>query len=220
MRIRLLVTGFGPFPGAAANPTQAALRLLARDHARAFARRGVELRTAVLPVVYEGAQARVAALVADFAPHAILHLGLAGRRARLTLEARAINRMSLLAADASGARASQRQLEPGGPDARRARAPLPVMLAALRAQGLACALSQDAGAYLCNQTLYASLRGPVPAVAFLHLPRPCPAARPLAKTGRQRGRPAFDLNDLALAAAICARGLHGYVCGVGSGENT
>ena len=211
MRIRLLVTGFGPFPGAAANPTQAALRLLARDHARAFARRGVELRTEVLPVVYEGAQARVAALVADFAPHAILHLGLAARRPRLTLETRARNRLSLLHPDAQGRRAATRLLEPGGPAARPARAPLAPMLAGLRRAGFPCALSNDAGDYLCNQTFHASLGEPAPAVAFLHLPRPRRADRP--KRRRRTARRAVLLAGQARSAAITALVLSRYICG-------
>jgi pyroglutamyl-peptidase len=224
MPVRILVTGFGPFPGAAANPSQAVLRLLARDHARALARAGIDLRLACLPVVHAGAQARLEALRARHKPHAVLHLGLAARRRRLTLEARACNRMSLLSADASGARAGARLLEPGGPAARRARAPLPHMLAALRTRGLAAALSQDAGAYLCNQTLYASLMGPIPAAAFLHLPRPRPPGRPKLKASlkasRRRKHFSLDINDLTLAAAVCARELRQYICGSITGENT
>jgi pyroglutamyl-peptidase len=224
MPVRILVTGFGPFPGAAANPSQAVLRLLARDHARALARAGVDLRLACLPVVHAGAQARLEALRARHKPHAVLHLGLAARRRRLTLEARASNRMSLLAADASGARAGERLLEPGGPAARRTRAPLPHMLADLRGRGLAAALSQDAGAYLCNQTLYASLMGPIPAAAFLHLPRPRPSGRRKnkAKLKKVSAKRYFspDINDLTLAAAVCARRMRQYICGCNTGENT
>ncbi|HEY8580591.1 MAG TPA: pyroglutamyl-peptidase I, partial [Beijerinckiaceae bacterium] len=86
MTIKILVTGFGAFPGAPANPTTAILKRLERDHRRSLALAGVELRTAVLPVVYEGAEARAAAAVDD--ADAVLHLGLAGRRRALTLEAR------------------------------------------------------------------------------------------------------------------------------------
>ncbi len=214
MPVRILVTGFGAFPGAAANPSQAVLRLLARDFARAFARAGLELRTACLPVLHEGAQARVAALTAQHRPDAILHQGLAARRASLSLEARACNRMSLLHADSSGARARQPILEQGGPAARRVRAPLARVLAALRAQGLACVLSNDAGDYLCNQTLHASLLGPAPAVAFLHLPRPRPPGRPRAR-GSRAARSADkrpDLKGLTRSAVITAMILARYIC--------
>jgi pyroglutamyl-peptidase len=181
MAVTILVTAFGSFPGARANPTIAILRAVERDWGRAFARAGFELRTASLPVVYEGAEARVQALIAQMRPHVVLHLGLAARRSKLSFEACARNRLSVLHRDGAGARSGRMILAPQGPMVRRARAPLARVLAAMASSGAACALSRDAGDYLCNQTFYASLATAAPCVGFLHVPRPRNLARPRVK---------------------------------------
>ena len=48
-RPRVLVTGFGPFPGAPTNPTLAVLRLLEADGVA-----GIDLALAQLPVTFAG----------------------------------------------------------------------------------------------------------------------------------------------------------------------
>ncbi len=170
--IRVLLTAFGSFPGAPVNPTMAIARMVGRRHGRRFARLGIELRTAELPVVYAGAETRAAALIAQMKPDVVLHLGLAGRRKRLSFETRARNRLSVLHPDAARRRAGRLLVEPDGPSALAARAPVARCVRAIAAAGAACAPSIDAGDYLCNQTLYASLRSAAPMVAFVHVPKP------------------------------------------------
>ena len=63
-------------------------------------------------------------------------------------------------------------IAPQGPHARASRAPVARCVAAISKTGAVCAASIDAGDYLCNQTLYASLGESVPIVAFLHVPKP------------------------------------------------
>ena len=170
--LRVLLTAFGAFPGAPVNPTMAIARMVERRHGARLARLGIELQTAVLPVVYDGAEARAEGLIASMCPDAVLHLGLAGRRRRLSFETRARNRLSVLHPDAGRRRAGRMLIEPGGPLALASRAPVARCVNAIRAAGAACAPSIDAGDYLCNQTLFASLRTDAPVVAFLHVPRP------------------------------------------------
>ena len=79
--LRVLLTAFGSFPGAPVNPTMAIARRVERRHGRRLARLGVEIHTAVLPVVYKGAERRAADLIAAVQPHVVLHLGLAARHA-------------------------------------------------------------------------------------------------------------------------------------------
>jgi pyroglutamyl-peptidase len=172
VKIRILLTAFGAFPGAPQNPTRALVARVARMQERRFARLGIELAIAELPVVYAGAEARAAELVAQIQPHCVLHLGLAAKRRRLTLETRARNRVSVLRADAQGKVAEKLLLERGGPAERRARMALAGGAAAVRAAGAPCALSIDAGDYLCNQTLWATLAGTSAQAGFLHVPRP------------------------------------------------
>jgi pyroglutamyl-peptidase len=170
--IRVLLTAFGSFPGAPVNPTMAIARMVERQYGRRFARLGIDLRTAVLPVVYAGAEERVGALIAQTKADVVLHLGLAARRKRLSFETRARNRLSVLHPDAARQRAGRLAIEPHGPQALASRAPAARCVRAISAAGAACAPSIDAGDYLCNQTLFASLRSAAPMVAFVHVPKP------------------------------------------------
>ena len=169
---RILVTAFGSFPGAPVNPTMALVRLLMRRHGRRLARLGLNIHTAVLPVVYAGAEKRTVDLIARFKPQVVLHLGLAARRKRLSFEIRARNRLNILHPDAARRLSDRLAIEAGGASFRLSRAPVARCVAAIARSGAACAPSIDAGDYLCNQTLYASLGSAAPLVAFLHVPRP------------------------------------------------
>lgn len=111
--MRILVTGFGGFPGAPRNPTERIIANLARHRPR-LARAGLELDLSVLPVVYAEIEPRLEALTREAAPDAILHFGLASRRSKLCVETRALNRISLLRPDAAGAFAQRRILLAGG----------------------------------------------------------------------------------------------------------
>jgi pyroglutamyl-peptidase len=166
---RLLVTGFGPFPGMPANPTGALVRRLAAlPHlalALGEAPRGLVLRTA-----YACLDEALAPALAE-GPSAVLMLGVAGRSRGIRVEARAANRGSRLYPDASGRVSSRLALDPGGPAARRAGSVAREAAMLLRRRGLPVRLSWDAGRYLCNASYFRALAAPVP-VLFLHVPRP------------------------------------------------
>lgn len=169
-RPRILVTGFEPFAGHGANPSQ--------DVAKALDGRVVAdaiVASAVLPVDHAEAGPRVARLIDELAPSAIVHLGLAGGRARIALERVALNVMDFEAPDNAGYRARGEACVPGGPAAYLATLPLAAMLEALTAEGVPAYVSNTAGTYLCNQTMYGTLhrlaerRQPARA-GFVHLP--------------------------------------------------
>ena len=169
-RPTLLVTGFEPFAGQAANP--------AAEVAKALDGRAIgdaAVRSAILPVHHAEAGPRVARLVEETDPHAIVHLGLAAGRARVALERVAVNVMDFDTPDNAGFRAHGEPCVPGGPAAYFATLPVSAILAALLAEGIPAYVSNTAGTYLCNQTLYgtlhllASTRRDVPA-GFVHLP--------------------------------------------------
>ena len=65
---------------------------------------------------------------------------------------------------------------PHAPAALPARAPIARTVVAMTGAGAACRRSVDAGDYLCNLTLWATLRSPAPVAAFLHIPKPGPRA--------------------------------------------
>lgn len=165
--LTLLVTGFGPFPGAPTNPSSAIVEALERAPARRLARLGVRLVTARLPVVFAELPAALGALIAETSPDAVLHIGLAGRRTKIGVELQARNRLTRLFPDAARALPAARHVVARGEALRRARLPVTELARVLGAE-----ISRDAGAYVCNQTLYLTLGEDIPLVGFVHIPRP------------------------------------------------
>ncbi len=173
--LRVVVTGFGGFPGSPKNPTGGMIAELARYRSR-FARLGIRLELCVLPVIYAKIAPSLAFLARTIRPHAILHFGVAPRRTKFCVEARALNRLSLLHSDASGARSRHRAIVAKAPMILRSTVPAEVIAAALRRNGFDGAVSIDAGDYVCNQTLFLSLsqhlapQNGAPLVGFIHVP--------------------------------------------------
>ena len=164
---RLLVTGFGPFPGTARNPSAEIARRVAASPR--WNRMGVAASAAVLETSY-------AAVERDFSPvlrnggfDAVLMIGVAGRSREIRIERRALNRASILLPDATKRRPAFGL--GAGPAKRLSRADATAVRALLRSAGLACRLSQDAGRYLCNAAYFAALSQEAP-VLFLHIPKP------------------------------------------------
>ena len=172
MKPRLLVTGFGRFPGISVNPSAEIARRVAASPR--WRRLGIEAEALVMPTAYAAIEAVLApALAGGF--DAVLMIGVAGRARHVRVERRAANRASLLSPDVERRRRTAPALAPG-PSHRISRAGATAALARLRRAGLPCRLSQDAGRYLCNASYFAALAAPMP-VLFLHIPRP-PRRRP------------------------------------------
>lgn len=169
--VTILVTGFSAFPGAPVNPSATIVMRLLSRHARRFRLHGIALQTAVLPVVYDEVTRKVQDLVAHTQPDAIVHLGLALRRKQVSVEMRAVNRITTLHPDAAKRRAAARAVRAGGLPALRSPLASPSLVALVRRTGVPAQLSIDAGDYVCNQTLYASLASGVAPAIFIHVPR-------------------------------------------------
>ena len=196
MPLKILVTGFGPFPGGRKNPTARLMRALGRQTNR-LGQFGIELHTAVLPVHFVKAASELRALEAAIKPQAILHFGLAARRKYFSVETRARNHLSLLRCDISGARPASRAIIAGGPLSLRTTFPSRQIAAALCRAGLPGRLSVNAGAYLCNQVLYLSLAS-AEVTGLIHVPRLRRRRRKKAQVSSFRP----DQDDLLRAALI------------------
>ena len=99
---RVLITGFGAFPGVRFNPTARLAATLA-----AVRRPGLEdvVRIAhVLETSYAAVEQALPAVLADIRPDVVLLFGLATRTPFLRIETRALNRRSALFADVRGCR--------------------------------------------------------------------------------------------------------------------
>lgn len=166
----ILVTGFDAFGTHKTNPSEELARAIDGRRIGDHVVRGV-----VLPVHHRDAAARVAALLAELDPDVVVHLGLAEGRARIALERVAVNVMDYSIADNSGYQALGEPCAAEGPAAYFATLPLREIAAALIADGVPAYVSNTAGTYLCNQTLYTTRHAVTGAgrrtrVGFVHLP--------------------------------------------------
>jgi pyroglutamyl-peptidase len=214
MTATILITGFGPFPGAPFNPTGPLVMALV--HRRIPALRQVRRLAHVFQTSYAEVDRELPALLARERPDIVLMFGLATRRRHISIETHARNEISRKAADASGAFPAASLIAPGACATLPLRAPAQRLLAAVRAGGMPAALSGDAGSYLCNYLCWrageaAARAGGPRLVAFVHVPRV--HARLQVPTAHRRyrrrspARPPFRLDDLIRVGEAIMRAL-------------
>jgi pyroglutamyl-peptidase len=166
----ILLTGFEPFDGDTVNPSGEVAKLLDGKAIGGAAVRGV-----ILPVQHEAARAVVAPLLGTPGLVAVVHLGLAGGRARISLERVAVNVMDYSRPDAHGRILRDVACVEDGPAAHFSTLPLRAMLQALTAEGIPAMISNTAGTFLCNDISYTTLQAlderalAIP-TGFIHLP--------------------------------------------------
>jgi pyroglutamyl-peptidase len=188
--LKILVTGFGRFPGAPSNPTTPLVARLVR----AARRQGLDCVAHVFATRYAVVDRELPALIAKHRPDAIVMFGLAGRRRHVSIELVARNRVSTWFPDAGGAAPARAAIAAGAAASRRGRAAFSHLLAAARATRVRTRLSRDAGKYLCNYVYWRALEaaaqpdGPRRAV-FIHVPPVGQSARPRARAKRHRFTP-------------------------------
>ena len=95
----ILITGFGPFPGAPFNPTEALVRSLARLRRTALS--DTTLAFHIFTTSYAAVDRDLPALIARHRPDMLLMFGLAARTRTLRIATRARNALALLP-DAAG----------------------------------------------------------------------------------------------------------------------
>ena len=197
MAATILVTGFGPFPGAPFNPTGPLVERLARLRRLALANEKFVLH--IFPTSYAAVDRDLPKLIERHKPDALLMFGLAPRARTLRIETRARNTVSLLP-DAGGIALRRLTIAAGGPAALAMPAPARRLLAAVRAAGVPATLSRDAGRYLCNYLCWraaeaAGRKGGPRLAVFVHVPK-------IARTARRPGkRRKLTLGDLTRAGA-------------------
>ena len=168
--MRVVIAGFGPFPGAPVNPSALLVKALTRRRRPALA--GVTLTAHVFATSYAVVDRDLPKLFAA-KPDIVLIFGLAARRRQLCIETRARNAVSVLFADAGKHRPARGIIAPDAPPSRRGNAPFAALLGAVRATGFPARLSRDAGRYLCNYAYWQALgrvRGNRTLVQFVHVP--------------------------------------------------
>ncbi|MGM7702906.1 pyroglutamyl-peptidase I [Pseudalkalibacillus sp. Hm43] len=195
---KLLLTGFEPFLDHKMNPTEMIVKELDGKTIGAF-----EIIGHVLPVDYEQASPKLLNLVDELEPDAVIALGLAAGRNKITPERVAIN-VNDGVKDNSGRVPVDQPIIEGGPAAYFSMLPIREMVNALLEEGIPAEISNTAGTYLCNNVMYSVLHelekrgGEFPA-GFIHVPASF-------ELGTQDGRlSCWPLKTIQEAVEVCIR---------------
>jgi pyroglutamyl-peptidase len=164
----VLLTGFEPFAGASLNPSEQIVNAL-----KARQIEGVELHTAVLPVVFTESSELLRHLIKLHKPDVVICLGQAEGRREISFERVAINLDDARLADNAGRVLIDQPVVAGGPSAHLTTLPVKEMVAAVRDEGIAAGLSTTAGTFVCNHIFYAmqhELAETSVVSGFIHVP--------------------------------------------------
>jgi pyroglutamyl-peptidase len=168
MTAPILITGFEPFAGLDDNPSADIATSL--DGGEIGGRRIVGR---LLPVDFARYRAALGALLEDVTPDLYIGFGLASGEDMIRIERFGVNLADFDIPDNAGARHVGRKIEAEGPAARDSTLPCAEIRAALLESGIPARLSNSAGSYLCNATLYSALglcaARKIPC-GFIHLP--------------------------------------------------
>ena len=164
---KLLITGFDPFGGETVNPSWEAVKLLPEvigDYA---------VYKLEIPTVYGLAAQTVLEKAEQLCPDVILCVGQAGGRDAITPERIGVNIRTARIPDNAGNRPQEQPVISGGPDGLFATVPVAEMAEAIFDAGLPGKISNTAGTFVCNDTLYTLLhryRHTPVRVGFIHVP--------------------------------------------------
>ena len=164
---KLLITGFDPFGGESINPSWEAVKLLP-DTVGDY-----QLHKLQIPTVFGLAPQKVLEAARAIEPDVIISVGQAGTRDSVTPERIGNNMRSARIADNAGRIPVEETSVPGGPDGIFSTLPVAAMVDAIRAANLPAAISNTAGTFVCNDTLYSLLhhyQGTPVRCGFIHVP--------------------------------------------------
>lgn len=164
---KLLITGFDPFGGESINPSWEAVKLLPDTIG------DYQLHKLQIPTVFGLAPQKVLEAARAIEPDVIISVGQAGTRDSVTPERIGINMRSARIADNAGRIPVEESIVPDGPDGLFSTLPVAAMVDAIRAANLPAAISNTAGTFVCNDTLYSLLhhyQGTPVRCGFIHVP--------------------------------------------------
>ncbi|BEI92573.1 uncharacterized protein CcaverHIS019_0502010 [Cutaneotrichosporon cavernicola] len=173
----ILITGFEPFGGDSENPS----RLSARAAVALLKADGHDAHFLEVPCVFATAFPTVEAEAKRVGAEIVIAAGLAAGRRVISLESTAKNIIDARIPDNAGGQPRDVPVVPGGPKTLPTRLPIARAAEAIKAfepadepdfKPIPVAISDDAGEYVCNTLMYASLAG-LPedlSVGFVHVP--------------------------------------------------
>lgn len=196
MKKTLLLTGFEPFLKFTVNPT---MKIVEELNGQTIGDYQIVGKT--MTVDFKSSGDQLVALIEELQPDAVISLGLAGGRSKITPERIAIN-VKDGAADNEGHTPVDELIQPEGPAAYISTLPIRGMVEKLNESGFPASISNTAGTYLCNNVMYEGLHTihttnlNIPS-GFIHIP----ASHELAI---QHGNiPSWSHEDLKKSISIC-----------------
>ncbi|WP_423800946.1 pyroglutamyl-peptidase I [Neobacillus sp. SAB-20_R2A] len=147
----LLLTGFEPFLSFTINPT---MRIVEELNGQEVG--GYKIHGEILSVDFKKAGKQLLEHLEAIKPDAVISLGLAGGRFKITPERIAIN-VNDGEPDNSGNTPVDEAIQAEGADGYMTTLPIRTMVNQLKEAGLPAEISNTAGTYLCNHVMYQSL---------------------------------------------------------------
>ncbi len=190
MTATILLTGFEPFGGESVNPSWEIAHAL-----DGWTCEGRTVRAVRLPCAFGDALRTLDEALDAYRPELVICLGQAGGRAEISIERAALNVDDARIPDNLGRQPIDTAVVAGGPAAYFSTLPIKALAHDVRGAGVAAAVSNTAGTFVCNHVFYALMHrlATTPALAgarggFVHVPytpeqvaaRPGVASMPLA----------------------------------------
>ena len=167
MMKKILLCAFDPFGGEPINPALEAVKLVKCD--------GAVLEKLELPTVFGKSVERAVAKIDELLPDAVIMIGQAGGRDKITPERVAINISDARIADNEGNVPCDEPIAENAPAAYFSTLPIKTIVAALEKEGIPSAVSNSAGTFVCNHLMYGvlhhiSTNGLSTPAGFIHIP--------------------------------------------------
>lgn len=165
----LLLTGFEPFLNFPINPTEDIVKELDGKTIGKF-----KIIGKILPVDFESAGDLLIKFYEEINPNAVVSLGLAGGRFKISPERIAIN-CNDGPADNKGKKFNGKKIDEEGPDGLFSTLPVQAIVDTLNENSIPAEVSNTAGTYLCNNVMYKMLNDlkkkqkSIPS-GFIHIP--------------------------------------------------
>ena len=164
---KILLCAFDAFGGEKINPALEAAKLVCTKRA--------SLEICEVPTVFYKSIDTVTQKIDEFIPDAVIMLGQAGGRDKITPERVAINVSDARISDNEGNRPTDEPVINGAPAAYFATLPIKAIAERLSQEGIPAAVSNSAGTFVCNHLMYGVLHhiatNKLNAVAgFVHIP--------------------------------------------------
>ena len=164
---KILLCAFDAFGGESVNPADLAVERVQFDRAI--------IEKCTVPTVFDKSISTVVAKIDSFCPDAVVMIGQAGGRDKITPERVAINVSDARIDDNEGNRPSDVPVVAGAPAAYFSTLPIKNIVSALEKEGIPAAISNSAGTFVCNHLMYGVLHyiadKTLPAIAgFIHIP--------------------------------------------------